>query len=288
MSVIIQFVIVLGISFVFLFFPSSIYAGVITLHSGEKITGTILLKTDEYIEVEINGQVETIKREHIASIAGKKPTFEADKGEQSTILKALESASKGTYLHAEEMFKNLLKEEPNNSIPPKALEIINDFRKGLIDYNYALALFQGAYYFYSRDFPKAIDIYEQALEANPQAIEIYYNLANAYLVTGESQKAIGYLEKLIEVSPNDLEIMFSLAVAYQSLERHSEAVGYFKKVISVSPYDPEVHSLLASSYYALGKAELGKKAFHKAKLMFEESGQRDRAEKIDILLGNLP
>jgi tetratricopeptide (TPR) repeat protein len=288
MSVIIKFVIVLGISFILLFLPPSIHAGVITLHSGEKITGTILLKTDEYLEVEINGQVETIKREHIASIAGKKPAFEADKSKQSTLLTALESASKGTYLHAEEMFKDLLKKDPDSNISLKALEIISDFRKGLIDYDYTLALFQGAYYFYSQDFHKAIAVYEQALEVNPQAIEIYYNLANAYLVTGESQKAAEYLEKLIKVSPNDLEIMFSLAVAYQSLGRHSEAVGYFKEVISVSPYDPEVHSLLASSYYVIGKAELGKKAFHKAKLMFEESGQLDRAEKIDILLGNLP
>ncbi len=282
-----QFVIVLFVGFVFSFLGPDACAGVITLTSGEKITGTILSKTEKYIIVKIEGKEKTIQYKDVVSIAGRKPVFKKDKVEQLTILNALKSASKGTYLHAEEMFKRLSLEDPANSLPPKALEIISDFRNGLIDYDYTLALFQGAYYFYDQDFQKAIAVYEKALQTNPQAIEIYYNLANAYLVTGDSEKAIKYLEKLIEFKSDDLDIVFSLAVAHQSLGNHKEAVGYFKKVILFSPYDPEVHSLLASSYYALGKVELGRKAFYKAKLMFKEDGQFDRAEKIDILIGNL-
>jgi tetratricopeptide (TPR) repeat protein len=273
--------------FVFCFCPF-VFPGVVTLNSGEKISGRIIEKTDEHIKILANGTTRTFDRGRVASIAGNKPQFTTFDDNEITIERGLLLASQGAFLHAEAVFKKLILRKTESDLPLKALEIINDYRNGAITHGYALSLFKGALHFYHRDFQQAIDVYEKSLELNPQALEIYYNLANAYLITGDAQSAVHYLEKLAAVKPNDLEIIFSLAVSYQTLGIHEKAVVHFKKLISFSPHDPEIHSLLASSYLALGKAEAGRKTFLKAKEMFQERGQVERAEKIETLLGNLP
>ncbi len=277
-------------AFIFLLLPMA-YPGVIKLKSGEELSGTIVEKTIHKITIKVEGELFTFTPDEVASIRGRKPktVILVDSQEETlTFNNALRVASQGNVLHAEDMFKELLQEDPLDINSREALRAINDFRNGVINRDYTVYLFKGAYYFFIKDYQKTIEVYQKALLLNPEATEVYYNLASAYQILGQNQKAVEYFKKLVKANPQDLDVLFNLGAIYHSLEEYEKALLYFEKLLEIFPDDSETHAFLGTSYYALGQFKKAKTSLNKAKALFEGEGRDQQARDIVSLLDNLP
>jgi tetratricopeptide (TPR) repeat protein len=267
-------------------------AGVITLKNGEEISGEIVKKTDEVVEIRVDNEIRVYKREDIESIKGRKP-FRVKKevipdSSEDFFVKGLKAAAKGEFLHAEESFAKALELDPSDESIQQALNIINDVREGKIESDFAIYLFQAADYFTTQDYEKSIEAGEKALAINPDSKEIFYNLGSAHQSLEQYEEAIPYFESLNESDPGDLEILFNLGTCHQRLQQHAEAIPYFEEIVRINPDAAEIYGFLGVSYYATAQVERAKIAVEEAKKIFEKEGNPTAAEEMEELLENLP
>jgi len=266
---------------------SNAESGVIVLKSGEEIQGKVTKKTEDYVEIKVGKELKSYNREDILEIRGNKPKSLAALGLRISLAEGLRVASQGSFLHAENIFKELLNRNPSNFNVKQALNIIEDLRKGKISDSYAKNLFKGAYYFSLREYQKSIDSYEKILEIDPNSSEIYYNLGSAYQALGEFNEAIGYFKRLLQLYSQDIEIHFKLGVCYYSLNKHKHAINYLEKVIDITPEDPESLTLLGLSYYSIGQNDKGKDIIAQAKDLYREYGEEGKVKELVALLESL-
>ncbi|MBN3040374.1 MAG: tetratricopeptide repeat protein [Candidatus Omnitrophica bacterium] len=277
----------------FLFFHDHAFCGVVTFKSGKELQGLIIKKTDKELIIKVGPDEETYALEDIESIKGNKPRNilpGADGGMQEPLdfNEALKTAANGSFLHAEEQFKNILEKNPYDFNAKEALRAIDDYKKGLISQEYTVSLFKGAYYFLNNQFEKAVEVYKKALDINPEASEIYYNLASSYYFLGDEKDAIFYFEKLVKTDPEDMDVLFNLGSIYYSLEDHKKAIYYFEKLLELFPDDPQSLAFLGTSYYATGQYSKSRKYLEKARILLEDSGNKQEAKEVSELLANLP
>jgi tetratricopeptide (TPR) repeat protein len=71
---------------------------------------------------------------------------------------------------------------------------------------------------------KAIEALEKALELNPEIVQAWCNLANAYLQKGDIEKSIETNMKMLELAPDFALGYNNLANAYYMQGRYNEAI----------------------------------------------------------------
>ncbi|MCQ9206055.1 MAG: tetratricopeptide repeat protein [Omnitrophica bacterium] len=281
-----QYSIALVIIFV-LGIESWLYAGVIVLKTGEEIAGTITKKTKEYIEIKIKGEIKIYKLADIKSIKGRKPALIQDNSFNDTELsfeKGLLTAGEGFFLDAEKIFKKIRESDPSNLNVKEALAIIDDFRQGNVGGEFARYLFKGAYYLLTKEYKKAIEEYKKVLEIKPGSYEVYYNLGSAYQAIDLSGEAIIYFEKLFQINPNDYSVLLKLGFSYHLLNKYHQSIVYLEKGIKLFPDDPKPYSILGVNYYSIGEPEKAKQYLKRAKDLYLETGNQERAEEIERLI----
>jgi tetratricopeptide (TPR) repeat protein len=69
----------------------------------------------------------------------------------------------------------------------------------------------------------AIELLNQAIEADDVSVEARYRLANVELADGNLQAALQYLESAIKLEPNDSRLHFAISRVYRRLGRNSDA-----------------------------------------------------------------
>ena len=244
------------------------HAGVIVLKNGEEITGTITRKTRSHVSIVANGELNVFRYDDIAAIKGNKPraAAHADRTKaRSDLEEGLRLAAAGSFLHAEELFKSITEESIDNTNAAQALAAIEDLRTGIIDTDFALSLFQGAYYSWQGKFQKAVYAYEKALENRPDSAEVYYNLGKAYQELGRHQKAIPYFQSLLQLNADDIAATRALAQAYYSQGDYRRAVEFLEKAATMQPEEAEIFKLLGVSYRTLGDRKQSIRCFEKAR-----------------------
>ncbi len=94
-------------------------------------------------------------------------------------------------------------------------------------------------------FDRAIKLYKQALEINPENTDANLNLAKTYKLNSDFKNAIPYFEKACAQMPDDLEIMTLLGECYKHNGEYSKAETQFKLVLNREPnYDYAKRNLL--------------------------------------------
>ncbi len=267
-------------------------AGRVILKSGKEISGTIINKNLEFIEVLSEGKKQKYCLEDVLEIRGNKPKFiSADSafvpggGNSEELFKeAIRAASESNFLYAEEIFKKIGDTLPGNNNVGQALNIIDDLRNGKIKSSFAVYLFKGAYYLLEERYGEAIEIYEKALAIAPKSQEIYYNLGVACQALEKHQEAIKYFTELNKLNPEDLDAVFDLGISYYYLKEYQKAVFYLENFVIKDSQVPEVYSLLGLSYYAVGKHADARKAISKAKELYSAEGNQNAALELDLLL----
>ena len=101
-----------------------------------------------------------------------------------------------------------------------------------------------------KEYDKAIEAFEKAIEINPKKDEAYYNMGNAYNDKKEYDKAI-------EINPKKDEAYYNMGNAYNDKKEYDKAIEAFEKAIEINPKD-------AKAYYNMGYAYNDKKEYDKA------------------------
>jgi tetratricopeptide (TPR) repeat protein len=101
--------------------------------------------------------------------------------------------------------------------------------------------------YHENRFGAAVEHFTKALELQPDYEYAQFNLARAYLGTGEPARSLELLKQQLARDPEDLDLWSSAGTALLLLQRFDEAVEAFTRVLRVRARD-------AGSWYNLGLA----------------------------------
>lgn len=128
------------------------------------------------------------------------------------------------------------------------------------------------------DREKAIESYQQALDADPRNLQANLNLGLMYLENGQYQQAIQAFEQVLSLDPDDVASQTGLCESYLSLGKRAlsegdeqAAVGYFQQVLTFNESHTDAREQLAGiyreqaeDYLADGKDDRALSAFKRA------------------------
>ena len=134
---------------------------------------------------------------------------------------------------------------------------------------------------------KAIKLYSEALNIDPDNHVIYSNRSAAYMKADSKGQALRDAEKCIELKPDFVKGYNRLGVAQQSLKRFVEAIDTFKKGLSKAPNDKSLWSALTACQeaYEADKKQRFAQADMERKLEEERAAQREaNVKKAEVSL----
>lgn len=94
-------------------------------------------------------------------------------------------------------------------------------------------------------FDKAVNLYKQALQINPDNTDANLNLAKTYRLNNDYKNAIPYFEKACAIESDDLELKTILGECYKYNGEYNKALNKFNEVLQLDPeYDYAKRNLL--------------------------------------------
>lgn len=118
---------------------------------------------------------------------------------------------------------------------------------------------------------KAIDLYEKAVQANPDYTEAYRELVEIFQELGPEDKLLKYAFRINELSPDNPKYTLILAKAYLESSQFGESEQFFKRTIRLSPK-------LAEAYKGLGKLNMMQDDYQSAMKNFHKALDLDRGD----------
>lgn len=200
-------VLALLIALCLLFAGAEAAAGIIRLKNGDEITGRILKRTADNVEVETQYGKLTIPRNTIAAIVEQVRVFLKDGGQiTGEIISRTGEEVRLKTVYADEPVsipargieriafidekgeeKKLEPQpEPEKKEAPSARDDIRELRR------------QANRHLQEKEWEKAVEVYEKILEAAPEDSNALYNCACACSLLGKSEKAVAYLRRAVK------------------------------------------------------------------------------------------
>lgn len=183
--------------------------------------------------------------------------------------KAFDLHKKGQLFEAQEIYLEILKNDPKNAQVMNLLGILKLSQKEYKDAeNYiknALEIRQDAYFYENlarvyievKNFQSACEV----LEKSPENFEICFLLGLAYKNLTQYEKAeIAYI-KALEFNPKSTKTYFNLASLYLFLNKPKKAIEYFEKSLEIDPNDVETLYFLSLGYFRIKDYEIGTRYF---------------------------
>lgn len=93
----------------------------------------------------------------------------------------------------------------------------------------------GWVYAKEKNWPKAIENMERAVQINPRAYGPLNNIGNIYFLTGNRPKAIEYWSRSLKIEPKQIDSRLNLATAYYYNGQLKQAVDQLKIVLKLEP-----------------------------------------------------
>jgi thioredoxin-like negative regulator of GroEL len=149
---------------------------------------------------------------------------------------AIEHHQAGRLAHAEQMYRQILKQQPNNV---QALH-----RLGVI------ASQVGKH-------EKAIPFYQKVLALVPNFAEAHFNLASALHNQDKIEEAIAHYQQGLTLNPNYPEVHLNLGAALKSQGRLEEAIAHYQQALTLNPNYPKAHYNLAEALLQHGDLSQG-------------------------------
>lgn len=159
---------------------------------------------------------------------------EIDREITNLLLKGERYQLEGKFSEAEEIYREILKRDPQNSIAYHHLGI--------------MAL-QGGQNDLAGIFLKA------ASDLDPENVRFLIDLGTAYFSNQKLLEATRIYKKALELEPENFEALFNLGTVYLEREMFDEAIRYFDKAVVLMPYDPRAFIKLSYSLVQLGRYE---------------------------------
>ena len=85
--------------------------------------------------------------------------------------------------------------------------------------------------YFTSKFEGAVDSWKEALNINPNYIEAFNGIGNAYLKLKNINLAIENFEKAIRINPNFFEAYCNLGSSFLKLKKYQSAIINFEKAI---------------------------------------------------------
>ena len=111
-------------------------------------------------------------------------------------------------------------------------------------------------YLNKKDYPKAIEFFQRAVDLNPQTGLSYWYLGAAKLESGDTSGLNKYLEKALAggYSPNEQEYLRIVNV-YLVKKDFAMIADIYERIIKINPKNPQHHASLATAYANLGRID---------------------------------
>jgi tetratricopeptide (TPR) repeat protein len=130
-------------------------------------------------------------------------------------------------------------------------------RPATVDINLARQLkAQGNWYSDHGDYAQAISFYNQALQANPQYSDAWFNLATLYRGQKAWPEAIKAYVQVVRLNPSDVEAWLRLGESYDHNRQPALALQALDRVLALQPYHDVANRKKAWLLFRLGSAAL--------------------------------
>ncbi len=121
-----------------------------------------------------------------------------------------------------------------------------------------------AVFYESRRYEDVITCCKKALEMNPAVTDAYGNMGLALKQLGRFEEAISCYDKTLQANPNHPESWFNKAIALQVLGKTQDALQCYDKAIAIKPAYPEAHFNQGNAFLALNRNEEALACYNKA------------------------
>ncbi|NJD55395.1 MAG: tetratricopeptide repeat protein [Nitrospirae bacterium] len=112
---------------------------------------------------------------------------------------------------------------------------------------------EGAKYYESQKFDKAVTAYKHAVEITPGDARIHYSLASAYSRMNMSDEAIAAYRQAIAIDPDDAIFHYDLGATLIREKKYDEALQSFGTAVRINPSFAEAHYGMGWVYAEMGK-----------------------------------
>lgn len=114
------------------------------------------------------------------------------------------------------------------------------------------------------DYKRALSIFEEFFQKNPDIYLLYYNIALCHQELGEYDKALENYEKFLEKRPNHSTTYYKMGLCYIELKQFDKALESFEKTIEIDPEDPNTYYNVAEVYFYIDHLEEAIKYYQKS------------------------
>jgi tetratricopeptide (TPR) repeat protein len=165
---------------------------------------------------------------------------------------AMEHHRSGRLGRAEELYRRILKAEPNH---PDGLHLL-----GVLAYQ-------------AGDNQTAIDLIEQAIAVHPVFPEAHNNLGMALYALGRFDEAVACYQIACETQAEFGSAHYNLGNAFRALQRHCDAVTSYDATLAINANNAEAHNNRAAALADLGEHEKAIAGYRKAVALNPDSGE---------------
>lgn len=118
----------------------------------------------------------------------------------------------------------------------------------------------------NREYAKAIESTQQALDLDPGLAAAYNHLALIYMETKRYEKSEEAFRAALESQPDYPEVFNNLGVLYNRQEKYAQAISFFEKALASEKYGTPENALtnLGYAYYKIGDHQKAKSYHQKA------------------------
>ena len=116
-----------------------------------------------------------------------------------------------------------------------------------------------------QDYEGALKLFDEAIELNPYADNLYNNRGGCYYTLKQYEKSIQDFSKALELYPNAAWLYQSRGNCYKELNQYEKAIQDYSKIIELSPNYGLYYKMRGECYKGLGEKAKAKADFKKAK-----------------------
>lgn len=113
----------------------------------------------------------------------------------------------------------------------------------------------GRVFYLSGDYIRAIECYEQSVQAKPNSAEKRFYLGLAYDKAGNKEKAIESFKEVLRIKPSLPEAYFNLGICYKDLGDREKTIDAFKEAVRLKPDYDRARANLGVAYAEVGDTD---------------------------------
>jgi arylsulfatase A-like enzyme/Tfp pilus assembly protein PilF len=114
------------------------------------------------------------------------------------------------------------------------------------------------------DMTRVIGLLRDVLADDPEVIDAWFNLGNAYYREGRFEEAIAQFRRALELKPDYDLALINMANAYRSLGKDEEALAGYEHYLRVDPKNAWVHYQAGEIHLDAGDADRASEYFQRA------------------------